>query len=651
MKTLKMRIIFSVMAVSAFSVYVMLNIMAVSSAISTTSLVQDDIQLTARIASQNIGASLHLLAERVYNISTEPVIADDTAHMQEKQARLDRAKEEVEFIWLGVYNMKGRKEYGDTNAPSSVADTDYFEHVLETGNVVLGEPSPYGETLQMCVIAPIKKDGAITGYLVGSYKYGILGDVLRMLIVGDTGCTSVINEQGDIIGDNNIENVVNRVNVYETYTAKKNAEVFDKMLAHQTGCGTIKLDGVRHFAGYAPVPGTNWSLLIHAPKMEFFSDMVFTFVFSIVVAAILLAIAAASIIPQAEKLSSALLKATKRLQALADGDLSSEVTLSDATEEVELLTNSLARMVTRLKSYIGDIQDCLGALAAGDYTVSVSDDFTGDFTSIRDSLKYITASLNTTMLRLQDSALEVNKNSVEASDYARQLNDSSVEQAQMLQQLKQSMDEIVTSIGKTQENAHEIEACCKNADEKTAQGNSYMQVMLDTMTQIQGSVDEISKISKMIEDIADQTSLLSLNASIEAARAGESGRGFGVVAGEIGKLSNQTADALKQTADIIEKAAGTIQKGQEMADQTAKAFREIETVTAQYGVISGRLAGNVNEQTGLANMVSGELSAVEDIANQNGVLAEETDKTASGSLEQSEKLKEYVMQLKLKETE
>ena len=253
------------------------------------------------------------------------------------------------------------------------------------------------------------------------------------------------------------------------------------------------------------------------------------------------------------------------------------------------------------------------------------------------------------MVRMNQSSVEVNRNSNEVSDYARQLHDGSVNQSTLLKQLEDSMTAITSSIDKNKDNVLQIERCSDNASEKTSLGDSYMQSMLDTMAQIHSAVEEISQISRMIEEISSQTNLLSLNASIEAARAGEAGRGFAVVASEIGQLSKQTTDALQQTGNIITHAAGIIQEGLDTAGQTATAFHEIQEVTEQYHEISAKLADTVSEQTSAVTYMNDQLIALKDIIDANRNLAEETDKMATNSLEQSESLRDYVSQVKIKE--
>ncbi len=615
------------------------TIMFKGSVRSTDAMQLDSMQIAARIAAQNVSSNLHLLTERMFNFSTEEVFLHENISPEEKQARLDTIKLQIEFVWLASYDTAGKKLYGDAMAPDSIAETKYYSMMTRTGNITIGEPYYDEGTLQLCVGAPLKLEDQVTGYLIGSYKYDLLSDVLNPLVLGDTGSACIINENGDIIGDRNVQNIIDGLNVYELYPSAGNVDQFHKITAFQTGSQKMELGnriGYQIFyTGYSPIAGTNWALFLYAPRIEFMKTTYMSAGISLLLAFLLLLAAAVVMVPVSQRISGPLSSATSRLEALSAGNLSDEVILSHTNDETSILTEALSSTVSSLRRYIQNIQVSLSTLAEGNYANDIPDDFKGDFSSIRDSLCNITDALNQTMVKMNRSSLEV-------ADNARQLLSGSKEQTDVLSDMERNMAAISSSIDKNRDNVLMIEQCAEMATEKTNLGRDYMQDMLDSMSQIHESVNEISKVSLMIDNISRQTSLLSLNASVEAARAGEAGKGFSVVAEEIRELSTQTAQALKETSSLIERSAETIQAGLDTANQTARTFQEISDLTGQYRDISCRLADTVKEQTDAVNNAGGSLLALRNIADRN-------DEMAAQSLAQAEDLKNYVSQVKIRE--
>ena len=636
------------MAVSILLTVCVVKVMSEGSIRSTNTVVLDNMQITARIAAQDISANLHLLTERMHDLALEDVFSNPASTPEEKQARLTQASLQIEFVWLSAYDVNGNKLFGDETAPASIADTGYYADLTETQNIVIGDPYYENDIVQLCVGAPFKEDDEVTGYLIGSYKYDVLNDVLSLLILGNTGSSLLLNEEGMVIGDLNLQNIIDKKTYQDVFPTAKTNRLWEDILSAQTGSALMKLDEYRYYVGYTPIPGTNWTLFIHAPQWEFLDTVVKTLEFCIAGSLILLFIAMIIIVPLASRTSHSLSSATKRLQALANGNLTDEVTLSNSNDETRILTQALSQTITSLNDYIQNIQNSLGSLSHGDYTIQIPDNFTGDFTSIHDSLMNITDSLNQTMQKMNQSSIDVNRNANTVSNFAKRLTDGAINQSALLEELEQNMLAITESIEKNKDNVLQMETCSENAEEKTSLGNKYMNSMLETMEQIHDAVDEISKISRMVEKISLQTNLLSFNASIEASRAGEAGKGFAVVAQEIGQLSTQTAEALQQTSTIISDAVTIIEKGLHTAKDTATAFQEIREVSKHYHEISNRLADTVSEQTSSVTYVNKNLDSLKDINDSNQVLAEETSKMAANSLKQSESLKRYVSQVKLK---
>ncbi len=470
-----------------------------------------------------------------------------------------------------------------------------------------------------------------------------------MLIVGSTGSACITNEDGLIIGDRNLSNIKDQKTIYDLAPSEKAEKLFEKMLSYQTGSDMIRMNGKACYAGYAPIPGTNWALLIHAPMSEFldtaYKSIALTILFTVILL-VLSALAAASV---SRKISVSLDSVTVRLQKLADGNLTDEVLLSQSRDETAILTDALAKTVASLNTYIQNIETCLGALSSGDYTHEIPDSFDGDFASIKHSLDNISFSLNRTMLRMSQTSQEARQNSMEVTRCAGQLKDGALQQTQLLEQLGESMALITASINRNKDNVLQIEACSENASEKTKLGGSYMHSMLGIMNEIHDSVEEISKISKLISDISFQTNLLSLNASIEAARAGELGKGFAVVANEIRELASKSAEAVSQTASLIESSQKAVENGIRIADDTAKSLVAVVDGSKQILGSMDKISNASQNQKTVLQQISENVELISGVVQTNSSYAQNSAVTSAELSGQSKRLHELVSRFHLRQ--
>ena len=649
-KSIKQIIVFYVTSISVTLGIVLILLMVIMGLLSTSSVLRDSLQVTARTAAQNFSSNLHMLADRIDNIAQENVLADQMASDNDKQLLLDNQKLRIEFVWIAVYGLSGDKMYGDDTAPSSIDGTEYFQYLSGTDNIVIGKPEYNNNIWQLSVGIPVKgKEGDSYAYLVGSYKYDLLNDVLSNINIGAGGLVYIVDNEGNIIADKNISDMGKNENLYKIYKSNKNKKIFDSMLDFQTDANSVLLGFKQHYIAYSPIAGTNWTLMIAAPGNDFMKILWGSVLTSIVVIIVLQFVTRGLVVKIADKISGSLSIATERLVSLSTGNLKDKVVLADNNVEAEVLTTALSKTVKCLAGYIDDITEYLGQLSAGDYSGKVKDNFDGDFIAIKDALSYITASLNETMLHINKASLAVSSNSSETSGYARRLYDGSIEQTAALERLDEKITVITQKIDEINNNARRVKKSADIAEQRVEEGKKQMDDMLSTMDSIHNDMQEIITISHLIEEISSQTSLLSLNASIEAARAGEAGKGFAVVAQQIGLLADQTADALHKTGEIIEKVSFSIGQGMVTARDTAESFQNIKEAAEDFFDISDSMARITVEQKEAIVMVSDEVGTVLAIADTNQSLAKETDENASLSLKQAEELKQIVSAVKLKE--
>jgi len=649
--SIKTKIIRYVMVVSIVIVCLITSFMVAASFNTTDHTMFNTMEPMVKIASQNVSSNLHLLTERMYQLSESGEIREMIASGVEDagmEAFLEGEANKVEFVWIGIYHTDGSKYTGYGNAPADVSDRKYFKFLEETGNIVIGEPALQDDIVQLAVGIPLKAEEDTVYYLVGSYKYDILNDVLSNMNLGETGAAYIVNEEGQIIGDKDMENIVKGVNVYEMYPDSKSRDMYEKVIGGETGSQKISLHNTPHYVAYSPVPGTLWSLVIDVPVREFKTRSVTAAVLGTVLAVAVLIIGLGMIARMVSGLTDHLRVATGRIEALSEGDLASAVNNSGTGDEIEVLTTALARTVEQLNSYISNIRYVLGELSGGNYTVEATGEYNGDFAALKEALEVITDSLNHNMEAMRDSAREVAANTDIISGHTRQMQEDSGEQMEAVTRLNESTNRIVSNIGTIVDSANRVKECSDATSVKVMQGNQEMAGLIANMDEINANMEQIKQISGMIEGIAAQTNLLSLNASIEAARAGEHGKGFAVVAEQVRELAVQSATASAQTTEIIRNTSHTIQKGVEAARSMETSLMEIAENSSRFSEITDNLEQVIVEQKAAAENVKSDLESVDRIAESNAETARQTNDACEDFTKQAQMLTELVSHVKIR---
>ena len=277
------------------------------------------------------------------------------------------------------------------------------------------------------------------------------------------------------------------------------------------------------------------------------------------------------------------------MQFMSKGDFSVHVEgeFEGAFQTLQRTVNTTADTTL---AYVKDISELLGSIADGDLRVSVDKDYIGSYAPIRQSLNTIIDSLNSSLAEITQSAATILDGATTVQSSSTSLADSANQQTAAIEDLTNAIEQLRTQSANnvsTAQNANELSAQSTASAEK---GNTDMATMIQSMSGIKNSSDNISKIITVIEDIAFQTNLLALNAAVEAARAGEHGRGFSVVAEEVRTLANRSQVAVKETVAEINASLELVDGGMVTAKSTESSLSDI--------------VGRVNEVSGLVSAIS-----------------------------------------------
>lgn len=312
---------------------------------------------------------------------------------------------------------------------------------------------------------------------------------------------------------------------------------------------------------------------------------------------------------------------------------------------------ALNATIQNIRSYINEISYVLSEIGNGDLNQTITADYKGDFQEIKNSLNNIIASLSLVLGEIGVAADQVASGSRQVSDGSQTLSQGSTEQASAIQQLTASITEVASQTKQNAINANEASELAGSARENAEKGNDQMKEMLKSMSDINESSSNISKIIKVIDDIAFQTNILALNAAVEAARAGQHGKGFAVVAEEVRNLAARSADAARDTTELIEGSINKVQTGTKIANNTAEALLNIVEGIQKSADIVQSIAEASNEQaSGIAQINKG-IEQVSQVVQNNSATAEESAAASEQLSSQAELMKEMVGRFKLSKTE
>ena len=329
--------------------------------------------------------------------------------------------------------------------------------------------------------------------------------------------------------------------------------------------------------------------------------------------------------------------------AVNSGNLSSRVTQKTDNQGLEELKNIFNEMLdsisNKINNNLNDIDFALNELKKMNFTHRIKNPngkVAIALNSLADTINEMLVNNMNNGLNLQSSAKELLKN-------VAILNTASNESAASLEETAAAIEEITSNIASSAENILQMVSFANKVSKSAIDGENLANKTTISMDSINNEVMAISEAITVVDQIAFQTNILSLNAAVEAATAGEAGKGFAVVAAEVRNLASRSADAAKEIKELVEKATVKANEGKNISNQMINGYAELkENITQTLGLISNVEISSKEQRMGIEQIndavatLDQQTQKNASVANLSNEIAEETQKIAGKILEEVE---------------
>jgi len=448
---------------------------------------------------------------------------------------------------------------------------------------------------------------------------------------------------------NNLDAVKSAYSTYleiinSTLTIAKSGGTSDDMMANLSQAASVANDAAKAFDSLTEYNATLAQNDIAASK----TSIIFSI--SLMIAVILISFVISFILSRfiSGMISNPMQKFAAFGELLAVGDIDASKVLNK--EDLQLKyrkdeVGTLALSFNKVMESTAEQARKTAAIAEGDLTTVIT--VRSEFDVMGKALTDLVAKFHDLATSIVTSADQVDAGATQVADSSTALSQGATEQASSVEELSASMEEITSQTTLNAENAQKTNTLAASIQRDANSGNAQMVEMLRAMDEINTSSVSISKIIKVIDDIAFQTNILALNAAVEAARAGSAGKGFAVVAEEVRNLAGKSAQAAKETTELIETSMQKVDAGTNIAKETAGALGKILEGVSQAGELVGAIATATNEQAAALEQINQGIVQISQVVQSNAASAEESAAASEELSAQADSLKDCVSVFKL----
>ena len=338
---------------------------------------------------------------------------------------------------------------------------------------------------------------------------------------------------------------------------------------------------------------------------------------------------------------------TEKTRPLQDGCMHIELNYN-ANDEIGDLSRTLKGSIGHINQYIKDINHIMRQLSGGNFDVSASVPYIGDFRSISDSIDSFTGSLSSAMTNINNVEQKVFGHAQSLSGSSQMLAQGATDQAAAVEELTATTEDLARSAEKNMQMAAEMRDNARLTGDQVNLSSQQMEQLVSAMTDISDTSQQIENIISTIENIAFQTNILALNAAVEASRAGEAGKGFAVVAKEVRDLAAKSDQAAKATKELIENSVQAAGRGSRIVNEVSASLKKTLTLVTQSNEAVEEFADAVQIEATAISQVSDALGQISSVVQTNTANSEESAAVSAELYEQVNRLQTQTSKFRLR---
>lgn len=599
-------------------------------------LLKKTVQETAIVAAQEISQKILVYQTLAYETGSIARLSSETVSTEDKKELIDQKVKKYELVEGAIVDKNGINIFNGIDC----SEREYFKQAM-AGNTYISEPSPSKTTgeMSMMISAPLWKDGIPDSEVVGIVMYipnpDFLNNIVSDIKISKNSGAYILDSNGITIADTDKENVERQENIEEeaktTRSLKKLAKIHKKMRAGESGFSSYTIRGIKKYIAYAPIANTNgWSAGVNTYATDYVGVLIVAVIITIVLLVLAVVIVMRISSDLGDRIGGPIRLCAERLNLMSQGDFHTESPDIQSEDETKILSDSTAQIVSTMNYIILDIEYLLREMAGGNFNVKEKDEdkYIGDFFGILKNIKMLNSDLKEVIQNIQIVSEQVNLGAVQLSEASQGVAEGATDQASAVEELQATVETVTEAVRET---TNDVEQSYKLAVEVggTAQeSNVQMDNMKEAMENISKTSMQISNIIGDIESVAEQTNLLSLNASIEAARAGEAGRGFAVVANEIRQLAEDSAKSAANTRELVTTTIEAVERGTKIVQLTAQKLLDVVHGVTDIQAGAQKVSDNSVKQLEAMDQVVLGINQISEVVQNNSATAEQTFATS-----------------------